>query len=352
MLLMALPTAMIGAQTPAPAITGSLAGVVRDVSGTPLPDVNVTLLGEAGTARTDSAGHFTLRDVPPGKHTTLFRRLGYRSVEYRWTAQAGTSLQIAVAMTPVPRQLDRVVVEAPVTSRRRGTSSIAGSVTDSANHGVAGADLRLLGSGLATVTDSTGQFEFQMLAAGSYIVRARRHGLLSSTYVMQIADDDNRSITMKLYGLPASTNPRDSETASGYGTRDAGFEAFDRRERASGGGNPMLGPGDLFRADRASLDFLLQQYRDVNMLRARRSSLVEQGAGSTEAGDCILIDGRRSAYQPLRTFNTVDVQLVEVFRSNASVDEYIVSQMEAFKECRGSMDHHPSYFVLWTRSLR
>lgn len=208
--------ARASAQTPAtpPPATGSLSGVVRDVAGTPLADVSVTLLGESLATRTDTAGHFALDDVPVGSHTTLFRRIGYRSVEYRWLAEAKKGLQIAVAMTPVPRQLERVVVEAPGTSRRRGTSSIGGMVSDSAGHGVSGADVRLLGSGLSTMTDSSGGFEFQLLAAGSYIVRARRRGLVSGNYVMQIADDDSRGITIKLYGLPKKTGAGDTAVAA------------------------------------------------------------------------------------------------------------------------------------------
>jgi hypothetical protein len=330
---------------------GSLSGIVRDVTGAPLVDVNVTLLGEAAATRTDSAGRFALRDVPVGGHTTLFRRIGYRSVEYRWVARADAGVQVSVAMTPVPRRLDLVVIEAAGASRRRGTSSIGGSVIDSAGVGVGGADVRLLGAGLSTVTDSTGRFEFQLLVAGSYIVRARRHGSLSATYVMQIADDDSRAITLKTYSLPKRTNPRDSASASGYGIPDAGFEAFDQRERA-GSGHPVLGPGDLFRANRAPLDFVLQQYRDAGLPSARRSPMGGAVAGPTEEGDCVLIDGRRPAYQPLRSFSSVDVQLIEVFRTNAFVDAFVVSQMEALRECRGGMDHHPPYFVLWTRALR
>jgi hypothetical protein len=202
---------------------------------------------------------------------------------------------------------------------------------------VSGADVRLLGSGLSTLTDSTGGFEFQMLAAGSYIVRARRRGLLSNNYVMQIADDDSRGITLKLYGLPKKTSSRDTATASGYGITDIGFDAFDRRERVSSG-RSVLGPGDLFRANRAPLDFLLQQYRTA--------------ARSTDENDCLLIDGRRAVYQPLRSFTSLDVQLVEIFRTNAFVDEFVVSQMDAVRDCRGDMNRHPSYFVLWTRSMR
>lgn len=345
-----LATEAIG-QTPAPAPAGGLlSGVVRDIAGAPLAGVSVTLIGEAAATRTDSVGEFVLRDVAPGGHTTLFRRLGYRSVEYRWVAQPGRGLQVAVTMTPVPRQLERIVVEAPGGTRRRGTSSVGGTVLDSAGDAVVGADVRLLGAGLSTVTDSTGQFSFQMLAAGSYIVRARRRGLASTSYVMQLLDDDARGITLKLYDLPRKTNSRDVETASGYGSADVGFDAFDRRQRSSAA-QPVFGPGDLFRASRAPLDLVLQQYRDLASQR-RRSPLVREGTGSSDEGDCLLIDGRRAVYQPLRSFSSLDVQMVEVFRPNAFVDEYIVSRMNAFKECHGSDDHHPSYFVLWTRALR
>ncbi|MEP6619385.1 MAG: carboxypeptidase regulatory-like domain-containing protein [bacterium] len=339
----------LAGQTPA-GPTGSLAGVVTDAGGAPLSNVEVTLLGESGGARTDSSGRFILRDVLVGGHTALFRRLGFRSVERRWQSRPSAISEISVEMTPLPRQLDRVVVEAPGVSRRRGTSSIGGSVTDSAGRSVAGADVRLLGSGLSTVTDSGGGFEFQLLAAGPYIVRARRQGLAGGNYVMQIGDDDHRGITLKLFGLPPKTRSGD-EVASGYGVADAGFDAFDRRLRGSTSA-VVLGPADLFRAGPTSLDFLVRQYRDLASAQRRRSLTQEVGAGSSEEGDCLLIDGRRVAYQPVRTFTTTGVQLVEVYRSNAWVDGYVVSQMEGFRECRGSMDRHPTYFVVWTRGLR
>jgi hypothetical protein len=44
--------------------------------------------------------------------------------------------------------------------------------------------------------------------------------------------------------------------------------------------------------------------------------------------------------------------MVEVFRRNAPVDAYIVAQMEGHRECRGGIDRHPPYYVLWTRRLR
>jgi hypothetical protein len=348
--LLGLLTGMrLPAQAAATTATGSLAGVVRDPVGTPLADVSVTLQGEAIAARSDSAGRFALADVPVGSHTALFRRIGYRSVEYRWTAQAERVLQIAVTMTPVPRQLERIVVEAPLSSRRRGTSSIAGTILDSAGHPLSGADVRLLGSGLSTETDASGGFEFRSLAAGSYIVRARRLGRSSGNYVIQIADDDNGGITLRLYGLPAGR--RDTTAESGYGAADLGFEAFDRRTR-NGVTYPLLGPADLFRQNRAPLDLVLQRYRDDPNGRSVGPAMRADDSGSREDGDCLLVDNRSALYQPLRAFTSLETMMVEVFRRNAPVDAFIVTQMEGHRECRGGMDRHPPYYVLWTRRLR
>jgi hypothetical protein len=182
-------------------------------------------------------------------------------------------------------------------------------------------------------------------------VRARRSGFSSGNYVMQIADDDSRGITLKLYGLPKKTGPRDTALASGYGVADAAFDAFDRRARTSTR-YPTLGPADLFRRLGAPLDITLQQYREQRPTRASEVSPVPEPRTPSEDGDCLIVDGRRASFQPLHTFASVDVQMVEVFRKNVFVDDYIVSQMDGLRECRGSMDRHPPYFVIWTRRLR
>lgn len=308
------------------------------------------MLDESPSTRTDTAGRFTLRNVAAGNHTVLFRRIGYRSVEYRWSARAGVDMRIAVTLTPIPRQLDRVVVEAPPTSRRRGTSSIEGVVLDSLDLAVGGADVRLLGSGLSTVTDSSGHFKFAKIASGPYMLRARRRGWSSRNYIMQVADADDRAITLKLSALPRKTGTRDTATASGYGSSDDPFDAFDRRERSLG--NPMLGPGDLFRADGASMDVVLQAHRDAAAMTRRVTIGPRDARAQADDGDCLIIDGRRAAYQPLRLFTSREIQLVEVIRRHATADPWLVTQMESFKECRGTMDDHPVYFILWTRFLR
>jgi hypothetical protein len=71
--------------------------------------------------------------------------------------------------------------------------------------------------------------------------------------------------------------PGATRTASGYGAPDAGFDAFDRRERSM----PeirMLGPADLFGADRAALDFVVGKYRTLLRVVDASVALSEPGA--------------------------------------------------------------------------
>jgi hypothetical protein len=58
--------------------TGSIGGTLTNASGVPLADVSVTIHPASGgtgrhTGRTDSAGHYSLAGLPPGRYTVEFR---------------------------------------------------------------------------------------------------------------------------------------------------------------------------------------------------------------------------------------------------------------------------------------
>ncbi|MGV3709764.1 MAG: carboxypeptidase regulatory-like domain-containing protein [Gemmatimonas sp.] len=347
----AAPASLHAQDTAAVVTNGSISGVVIAPGGIPLAGATVSLVGENASTVTDSTGRFVLRDIAPGAHIALVRRIGYQSFEQRFAMRPGAAMQFMVTMRVIAQQMNQIVVEAKSGNRRRGNSSISGSVADSAGRPVANADVRLLGSGMSTVTDSGGNFQFRTLAAGPYIVRSRKEGLAAGNAVMQIADDDDRSISIKMWGLPRGTKPRDVAVASGYKVADLGFDAFDRRAR-SRSQTLMMGPGDLFRENGAPLDFVLRQYRETNALTSRRVSGAEGDRNRLAESDCVLIDGRRASNRPLSSFTSISVVLLEVFRTNSFVDDYVLSEMQAIRECQGTMMRHPSYFVLWTRTMR
>lgn len=102
--LLALPHPGADAQTPdrPDGTTGSLRGMVFDSTRSePLHDARVVLWKTAHTATTDSAGHFSIADVPPGEYSVIFfherlARLGVssgtRTVSIRSDATSSVAL--------------------------------------------------------------------------------------------------------------------------------------------------------------------------------------------------------------------------------------------------------------------
>ncbi|MEP6872496.1 MAG: carboxypeptidase regulatory-like domain-containing protein [Anaerolineaceae bacterium] len=115
-----LPVLAIVAATPHSAaaadstgVDHELAGIVTDVSSTPLPEVEVLIVKPAGAGRkviTAKDGHFAIAGVPEGQILVRFRRLGYeaRDVEVNVTKDKRTSLN--VMLKPVPAELDSMLI--------------------------------------------------------------------------------------------------------------------------------------------------------------------------------------------------------------------------------------------------
>src|SRR3989475_6163606 len=67
--------------------TGTIAGVVRaQATGAPLWDTRVTVAGTRFSARADSAGRYTMPDVPPGTYRVQAQIIGYALGEGRGVA--------------------------------------------------------------------------------------------------------------------------------------------------------------------------------------------------------------------------------------------------------------------------
>ena len=93
--------------------TGTVTGTVtRAGEGSPLPSVSVTVqsTGQSTVTRTD--GKYTLRRVPAGPQTIVFRWLGYRPTESQVNVEAGSTTTVDVGLEPVAIALTELVVSA------------------------------------------------------------------------------------------------------------------------------------------------------------------------------------------------------------------------------------------------
>ncbi len=109
-----LATFMLAAVLPSPVLaqgSGTVTGLVtRAGEGSPLPSVSVTVQSTGLSTITGPDGRYTLRRVPEGAQTIVFRWLGYKPIEIRTTVEADRSATVYAAMEPVPVALTEMVV--------------------------------------------------------------------------------------------------------------------------------------------------------------------------------------------------------------------------------------------------
>ena len=90
--------------TQAPLLTGTatVKGTIRSATGAPLSDVSVRVVDAAGSARTDSAGHFSLGALPGGSQLLEARRIGFLIGRQPLELRSGRTIEVQL-------RLDRIV---------------------------------------------------------------------------------------------------------------------------------------------------------------------------------------------------------------------------------------------------
>lgn len=119
----------LGAQTPA---TASIEGDVTDAeTGRPVPGVVVHVEDPRRHEITHEDGSFHLLQLPPGRYTVLFERVGYETAARQVTLVMGQSARLEVVLAPAPVELEGLVVTATMGGRSatdalRPTTVVAG----------------------------------------------------------------------------------------------------------------------------------------------------------------------------------------------------------------------------------
>ncbi|MEP7228211.1 MAG: carboxypeptidase-like regulatory domain-containing protein, partial [Gemmatimonadales bacterium] len=92
--------------------TGTVTGTVtRTGEGSALPSVSVTVQSTGQSTVTGTDGKYTLRRVPAGPQTIVFRWLGYRPTEAQVNVDAGSTTTVDGGLEPVAVALTELVVE-------------------------------------------------------------------------------------------------------------------------------------------------------------------------------------------------------------------------------------------------
>ena len=105
--------------------TGTVAGTVTRVEGGELASVSVTVAGTGQSTVTGTDGKYTLRRVPVGPQTVVFRWLGYRPAEVQVTVEPGATVTADAALEAVTISLGEIVVEGASRAPERITEAPA-----------------------------------------------------------------------------------------------------------------------------------------------------------------------------------------------------------------------------------
>jgi TonB-linked SusC/RagA family outer membrane protein len=127
--------------TAAHAQVGRIVGRVSAETGQPLPGVQVTVVGTSPIrgAISDTAGRFTIADVPVGPHVVRGARLGFAPATQSVTITAGQTVTVTLQMNAAAIQLEGVVTTGYGSLNRREVSgSIATLQGEALQHVVGG----------------------------------------------------------------------------------------------------------------------------------------------------------------------------------------------------------------------
>jgi hypothetical protein len=169
----------------------SLVGIVTDTSGIPIPDAQVTIPKLRRLIASGPDGSFRFDTVPPGMYDVRARKIGYGpQIQQIKFGKDGGRLD-NFELVPITRLLPAVVAAV----ERLGLSGI---VADTSFAGLPGAGVKVLGAGMATVTDSVGAFYVPIIRPGNYLATVSKDGYDERMVGFTIPADSGRRITVSL----------------------------------------------------------------------------------------------------------------------------------------------------------
>src|SRR5215510_11993339 len=107
---------------------GRIAGRVTAAEGQYLPGIQIFVVGSTRGAVSDSAGRFTITDVPVGQQTVRATRLGFKPATQAVTVAAGETATVNLQMTPAAIQLDGVVTVGYGSQNRREVTGAVSTI--------------------------------------------------------------------------------------------------------------------------------------------------------------------------------------------------------------------------------
>jgi hypothetical protein len=258
----------------------TLTGRVIDSTGKPIEGAEVSLPDILRRTMSNASGKFRFDSVTPGGWVTRVRKIGFTPQTLTVDSDTG---EVVFRLIPSATSLAPVVTAA-------AQLGLSGIVKDASGKPVPGVRVRVLGSGLETMTDSAGTF-WMAAPAGSHMVSAQKKAFAERLAGVTIPKDSGRNVTMWL--RPAASVPK----------REA-FNVEDLRERLAWG---MRTSQTLFTRERLEKEEIEWIYDAVQLVWRRGGHISDINR------NCMVLVNGGPAVAPLIGLTTDDVESVEIY---------------------------------------
>jgi hypothetical protein len=179
------------------AVKGAIVGIVMDSAHAALDNATVLIRQPRREAQTNERGFFQLTDLEPGTYELVVRRIGYELAlqQYIVTDSGGVA---RFCLFPDPQGLAPMITSVP----RGGLSGVIGDTTYAT---VSGAEVRIVGGGKWTLSDSAGGF-YLPVEKGTYGVLVKKAGYGDQIVSVTIPNDSGRRIAVWLGSRKRNAN--------------------------------------------------------------------------------------------------------------------------------------------------
>jgi hypothetical protein len=196
---------------------------------------------------------------------------------------------------------------------------VTGVVVDRTNQtGIEGARVTLLGTGLATTTDSAGRFRLRGLPAGMRLLQIRAVGYAAGSWLLQLAEGQRLTDTFDLEPRAVEMAPVDIRGAP----PDVGWRseaAFEQR-RQSGNGF-FITREDILRRRAVNVADLMRTVPGVMSTCTSRGCVVQMVRSTSACRPEYFLDGFPATFStgPNFPINVAAIRGVEVYRDPGEV---------------------------------
>jgi len=187
-----------------PVLPGTVSGQVTD-AGDGSSVVGATVTDGARTVLTDSAGQYSINDVPPGSYQVVASKEGYETVSLTVDVLSETAAVADFSLDEIPGS-----ITGSVSSTKDGSAIAGAAVTDGTR---------------TTTTDAAGKYTIANVPPGTYQVTASKSGYYSSSVTVDVVSGGSAVANLALNEIPGTitgsvTSARDGSPIMGVTVTD------------------------------------------------------------------------------------------------------------------------------------